>query len=236
MSGTQVTVPGSTTSYNYTPPANTNVYVPLGSSGTISGGTGAATIHGAGSSSLTFVGGTAPATVFGGSNATLTGGSAPSLLVGGTNAVIQAAAGVGNSTLIAGTGNSTLGDASPTDTAGNQFGVNPFATSTTQTTINLDAGANTVLGAGAGDTTVNGGSGADIYEFFSGHGGGTETITEFGAGSKIALDPAYGSTPITSEAFAGGTDTITLVDGTTIKIEGVTGLIFNGKEGGITSG
>ncbi|WP_284944548.1 hypothetical protein [Acidisoma cladoniae] len=226
MSASQVTVPGSTTAFNYTPPANSNVFVPFGSSGTITGGAGATTIHGAGSTNLTFIGGTAPATVYGGQNSTLIGGSAPSLLVGGVNAVIQAAAGSGNSTLIAGTGNSTLGDASATDKAGNEFSVNPFATASTLTTINLDAGANTVLGAGAGDTTVNGGSGADIYEFFAGHGGGTETITQFGAGSTFAFDPGLGAKPITSENFAGGTDTITLTDGTTIHIEGVTGKIF----------
>jgi hypothetical protein len=209
------------------------VYVPPGSSGTITGGAGATTIHGAFGQSLVFVGGSAPATVFGGTNSTLTGGSAPSLLVGGTNAVISAGT-AGNSTLIAGTGSSTLSDS--VSAAGNVLGVNPFATSTTQTTINLGGGANTVLGAGAGSTTVSGGTGADIYEFFKGHGGGTETITQFGAGSQIALDPAYGAAPITAESYAGGTDTITLVDGTTIKIEGVTGLIFNGKEGGTTSG
>ena len=215
-------------------------------SGYVFGGTEGATVQG-GSAPLTFVGGSGAISVTGGSGATsLFGGAASSAVLrggAGTNLIL---AGSGSSTLIGGTGASTLvggsgpaeefangaapveliaGSGANTIFGGTGSGVETVVTGSGATFAGLNGAADTVLG-GSGVSSVVGGSGRDIFGFINSHAGGSIVIAGLTPNDSLAFG-GYGGDPITSEGVAGGSDLITLSDGTVILLQGVDHKVFN---------
>jgi Ca2+-binding RTX toxin-like protein len=74
---------------------------------------------------------------------------------------------------------------------------------------------------GTGAATVTAGAGADQFDFVDGADGGTELIANFQLGTdQLDLFGFGNSSP--QIAVSGGNTTLTLADGTTIELLGVT--------------
>jgi len=230
----EATITGAATHYNFTPPGeNTVNYVHA---------TGAVTVQG-GTDDLNFVGGAGETSVVGGSGSnTLFGGSSTNVLLGGP----------GNNTLVGGTGlaasvmaNTQGGNAviyangaGPTEVFGGSgltvfhgtTGTGPQLVSTNPAgnsgalVAQLNGANDTVVG-GSGEATIIGGSGKDTYSFLSGHAGGSEVISNFKPGDQL-LFGGYGPNPLASEVVTGGSDHITLTDGTKIELLGLDHKVF----------
>jgi hypothetical protein len=170
---------------------------------TITAGTGAATIAGAGQGNAVLVqGGSGALTLMAGASAvTLLGGSGDSLLVGGSGP-LDVIAGSGNMTLSGGTGPEqiVLGSAQAVIQEGSGSGVVQF---------------------GAGSATVTSGAGQSLYTFVAGQGGGTDVIDNFAIGTDELVFEGYGGNAIQSQSVAGGSLHLTLQDGTQIVLSNV---------------
>ncbi len=202
-----------------------DVYFVGGSSG------GGVTLTG-GSGSDTFFGSTnamsAPELVKGGSggNNFLQAGYGLASLFGGGNGDQLFAAGANSQLLQAGIGNETLDSFSSAagDTlvagAGNDV-------------VNLGIGADTVV-AGSGMATVNTFFGDDVFQFISGHAGGTELVAGLVDLSGVTIALTGYTTPGGEKAYAldnqsvsGGNLVVKLSDNTTITFQGITQLLTN---------
>lgn len=93
-------------------------------------------------------------------------------------------------------------------------------------TVTGGAGAD-ILIARAGTGTLAGGAGADLFTFISGLAGGSVTIADFTAADHLTLQGfASGaqSAALASQVVTGAGTTITLGDGTSVLLAGVSGL------------
>ena len=220
----------------------------------ILGGSGAETVNATGggrdfvqggASDLLFLGGTAGATILGGSGSDTYFGStnphvAKQLVIGGS---------AGNNLLWAGDGAATLGGGGSGDQlfAYGQSGQVLTAGSGNETLTAAFSGGNNSLTAGSGsdqliggtgaDTfaggkgadTVIAGTGADVYAFIKGHAGGTELVQGIfdPAAIRISLQ-GYGphevAEALASQHVAAGSVTIDLSDGTRVTFQNVTEL------------
>jgi hypothetical protein len=182
------------------------------------GGAGNAVIIG-GSGGLFVQGGSGAVTVFAGSGSTIIQGApGPSeFLVGEGASTITAAAGnlvwlVGgaNNSLVAGGGNATIWGA-------NSTGNNVFQAGSGPCTLSGGLGNDTFLG-GTGAALMLAGHGGDVFSFTNGLAGGGDTIKDFNTGSdQIDLHGYSGFT----NALVGGSEVLSLSDGTTITLSGI---------------
>jgi len=140
---------------------------------------------------------------------------------GGTGSFVYQGEDYANSNVVAGTGNETLFGGSGS-TASNLFDLTKAGSAQDMVSGGGAGASNTFdLGAGA-DTLVSGagiGAASDIFNFNSTVGGGTHTITNFGAQDVINLN-GYTAGEISITENAAGT-TISLSDHTTIFLKGV---------------
>ena len=153
------------------------------------------------SSELFFVAGSGSATVFGGTGSdTFFGGKGTAEVHGGTG---------GDNLLIAGAGNATLFGGGNGDQLFGGLGNDTFVAST-------------------GTATITAGSGTNLFVFTDGQAGGTASIQGFTSGSGRIDLQGYGKNEVAnalkSQTVAGGTDTITLSDHTTISFASVNSL------------
>jgi Ca2+-binding RTX toxin-like protein len=211
---------------------------------TMFAGRNGATVQG-GEGSVYFIGGTGAVSVAGGhGNTTLFGGSGSAgtyLKAGAGLNYLIAGGGTGNTTLVGGAGPSyefANGSGATTMIGGSAVdimvgvtgtGTELFKTGSGTALIGLNTAADTVIGGSGASTVIGGpGTGVDTYAFVKGQAGGTELITAFKVGTDaLIFTPDYGSKPIASENITklsgwGTSDVITLTDGTTITLVGVT--------------
>jgi hypothetical protein len=217
---------------------------------TISGGAGTSTVYG-GAGALTFIGGSGSVDLFGGTGdvtaslqtgaGSLTGGtgSASTTFFGGsTNCTLRAGSGSGPSTLVGGSGVTTeygngsgpvefVAGVNGTTIMAGQFGTGSesfFTAKNTNAIMALNGADDTVVG-GTGSSTVIAGSGHDVFGFLNGFADGNETI--YGLKDTDALVyGGYAGDPVLSERVISGSDVITLIDHTVIKIVGVDHTIY----------
>lgn len=160
-----------------------NLFVDGGGSNTLVGGSGATTLFGAAGHTVIF-GGTGTIEMVGGS-ATIVGGKTIMYGTNGTTVSYYGSAAQGAATLVGGGGHEML----------NAGG----------------SASNNLLVAGAGDTTMAGGSGSNLFVFTHGNAGGNDVILDFASGrDHVALYGYGGGTP----SVAG--NTVTLADNTRI--------------------
>lgn len=172
---------------------------------------------------------------------------ANSSIVGGTGDIAATASGA-NTTLIGGTGNSnftvsganslavggyagmtavTLTDTGTVPGSGAEIATNPLpgASGTLVATLS-STGADSVIGGG-GSSTITGGGGDDVFGFVNGYAGGNETILDFTSKDTFAFGGYnYSMTNPPPETVVGGSDVITLSDGTTITLVGIDHKVF----------
>ena len=87
---------------------------------------------------------------------------------------------------------------------------------------------------GGGNSTITAGGGADVFGFVNGHAGGFETISGFNSKDNFAfggyesLGGAIKTEAVatTIDPAAGGSDVITLTDGTVITLYGYDKTVF----------
>jgi len=184
-------------------------------------GSGAATIIG-GSGGLTAVLGAGGGEVFGGSGGvnSLWASNGTAALVGIGAGDILTASGTGNDILVGGIGAETLN-------ASQSTGNNAFFGGSGAESINGGVGNDYFL-VGSGNETLTGNGGTDAYVFLAGAAPRTDTVTDFNAASDLIILFNYGSNApaaaLSSAVVAGGGTTVTLSDGTSIILPGVTNL------------
>jgi hypothetical protein len=164
-----------------------------------------------------------------GANTTLIGGTGTNnFTVSGSNSL--AVAGYSGHTTIT----LTDPDADSVPGSGVQITTNPLPGTTGILTATLSPnGADTVIGGG-GTSMITAGQGADVFGFVNGHAGGVESITGFNAKDNFAfggydsLGGAIASEAVntTIDPAAGGSDVITLTDGTVITLVGYDNKVF----------
>jgi len=188
------------------------------------GGAGSAVVVG-GDGLLQVNGGAGALTVYGGIGQNeITGAAGPSTFVAGFGpSTVTAAtgnhvwlAGAANNSLVAGNGNILLdGVGSSGD---NVFDLTGATAGTT--TVYGGAGTDTVM-AGAANAIINAGNGGDVFMFTNGLTGGSDVIANFNAAAdQLNLQGYNGYT----SAVVNGSEVITLSDGTTIQLLGLTAL------------
>lgn len=156
-------------------------------------------------------GSAARATVTGAADGWISGSGVVSLTTHDSGAVVRAGTGWVNVT--GGAGADTL-------TAGS--GSDVFA---------LGGGADQIV-FGSGSATVTGGAGVDTYHFHHGDAG-HDTIVGFKQGTdSLKFEGFSGKLPVASGIVAGGNTTLTLIDGTTIVLAGVSLKAYAGGGGG----
>jgi hypothetical protein len=185
------------------------------------GGAGSANIIG-GTGLLSVKGGAGAITVYGGTGfTTITGAAGPSqFLVGDGASSVQAASGnlvwlvgAANDTLVADGGGSTIWGAYSSGNSTFQSGAGPCVMS--------GGSGNDTFWGGAGADSILAGSGADVFGAVAGFAGGAMTIYSFNtANDQIDLK---GYTAPTS-TLVGGNEVLSLNDGTSITLEGITSL------------
>ncbi len=153
---------------------------------------------------------------------------------GGAGAIAYTQSG-GTMKFIGGTGDATIdggagalaitGGTGSLTVTGGTAGLH-FLAGTGAASIDLTGGGG-VLEFGSGVTSVQeaGWGAADIFKFVAGHGGGTDTITGFRAGTDSL---AFNGVHVAKETIAGGSTTLLLTDKTTVVLEGFadTGHLF----------
>jgi ELWxxDGT repeat protein len=226
--------------------AGRNILVAVSGNTTLLGGGSDDTVVGGGGSALLALqpggvgfGGAGTTTVFGGGD-TLVGGGGSNVMVGDGDGGDTMFGGSGQSTMFAGSGDATMvgGSGRTVMVAGpgtdllvggpgavTAFGGSGsdvfFATGGGGTDISAGTGpAEVVLGAGA--TTVTGGSGPDLYDVTNGvSDGGIDVIAGFKVGTDHLRLFGYGPA---APQFSGGNAVISLSDGTTITLLGISSL------------
>ena len=148
-------------------------------------------------------------TVFGGSGSltyaqanghlNFIGGSGSATIDGGTG-TLHVVAGSGNISVVEGT-------------AGMQF----FAGSGTANLTLTPLGGTVEFGAGVTNAQIAGWGAGDLFQCVAGHGGGTDNITGFRAGTDAIQ---FRGVNVTSETISGGSTTLNLSDHTTINLLG----------------
>jgi len=230
-SNTSVTVSGGTTAVADTSAggnsivSTTNTTIFAAPNDTVTAATGSTTLFGASSSQTTFS--------LGGDGNSVTGGAgsivgsvsgANSTLVGGTGTSLFSVSG-SNNLVVAGQGGTTGVDLSQT-TGAETIATNPLGNSGTLVAT-LGSGADSVIGGG-GASTITAGSGNDVFGFVNGHAGGSEVIIGFNSNDTLAFGGyGYSATNAPTENVTGGSDVITLSDGTTITLVGVDHKLFS---------
>ncbi len=227
-----------------------NVLVAGGGNTTLTGG-GAGDLLVAGSGNTTLVlkgdstafGGAGQSTMFGAANDVMVGsgnsdlmiaGAGPEALWAGTGTSVLYG-GVGADTLVGGTaGQSTITGGSGGDlivgsagkvVAHGGTGDDVFFAGTGDMTIAEGNGSDNVV-FGRGNATVTGGAGRDLFTFLNGSAGGSDVISGFKVGTDQIQLFGYGADPARTAAN-GGSTVVTLSDGTTITLVGVTQLAAN---------
>jgi Ca2+-binding RTX toxin-like protein len=180
-------------------------------------------IYGSGSL-LTFVG-TGGSTIYGGTgSATVTGGNGPDLFYGGS---------IGNNVLRAGTGAATLfgggnGDRLFANGGGAQI-LYAGSGNETLTGSTVTAAPDTIVAGIGAATVVAAPSAANVFEFISGKGGGTELVTGLNSPSQVDIhlsgyDLSERTNALAGQTHSGGGTTITLSDGTSVMFQNVSTL------------
>lgn len=210
----------------------------LGTTGsdTIVGGSGSDTVFSGsndlvfgGSGNLLFVGGSgAASTVIAGSGAeTLFGGNGGTgLFVAGNASSFMLDAGSSNDTVLA-NGSATVGafvTGGGSLTLFSSDNGNALVAATGNATLNAAGTSGSVsFWAGAGNDSMVGGTGSDVFAFVSGMAHGVDVIANWNNHDSIAL-LGYGGTGLVAQNAVGGSDILTLSDGTTVTIKGVTAI------------
>lgn len=177
---------------------NATVFALSGSSGIYQAGTGELIFVATSGSSSTLTGavGTTPAIVFGdaGGNVVFNDQAAINILVAsGDNATLNAAGSEG--------GNAFFNDVGPGNAA-----------------VLIGGSYYDWFIGGAGNATMEGGSGHNFFQFIAGQGGGNDLITNWNPNDLIQI---YNYAPNTvGEKTTGGGAVITLPDGTAITVQG----------------
>lgn len=230
-SGTAVTISGSTTAVADTSAggnsitSTTNTVIFSGPNDTITAASGSTTLFGASTGQTTFSIGGSGSSVTGGSGDIAGSASASnSTLVGGTGTSLFTVTG-SNNLVVAGQSGTTGVDLSQT-TGAETLTTNPLGNSGTLVAT-LGSGADSVIG-GSGASTITAGSGNDVFGFVNGHAGGSEVIVGFTSNDTLAFGGyGYSLTNAPTETVTGGSDVITLTDGTTITLVGVDHKLFS---------
>ena len=184
------------------------------------GGSGGELIVG-GNGLLSVQGGEGLITVFAGSGEThIQGSSGRSLFVlGSGDATVNAASGnivwmasAANDSLVADGGNIVI-------FAKGATGNNVFQAGSGPCTLTGGMGSDTFLG-GSGDATMSG-AGADVFSFTNGLAGGAVQINGFNAATDQIQLHGYGTY---TAALVGGSEVVSLSDGTQIQLDGITSL------------
>ena len=136
-------------------------------------------------------------------------------LVASGSTPVTLTAGGGNETLTGAGG--TFGDASVAPASGN----NVFVAGSGNATLIAGAGNDTLVG-GSGTALMMSGTGSDFFSFTLGTAGGRDTITGFKAADHLELT-GYGLTTLPT-TMSGGSTIVTLNDGTTVTLQGVSAL------------
>lgn len=216
---------------------------------TVVGGSGPATVFAAsagdlvfgGTGSMLFVAGSGNNTVVAGGNSTLFGGSGHGLyfegagsflldVENGSDTVVGAASitsglsqlfapnggavylfGDTRNVLIAGPGNVTLN-------AGGSSGDNVLVGNTGADTLVAGSGTNFLIAGIGGNTTMSGGANVNTFTFINGGAGGNDLIQNWNANDRLLL-AGFAPGGITKQKVTGGSDHITLSDGTQITVE-----------------
>ena len=209
---------GGGSSLEFISNVNTANTVVGGSTSTIIwGNTGTSGLYFVGTGGLTAVGIADTTTVVGGSSS----GSTDLFALNGANITLFSP--VNNNVLIAGTGNATLDGAGA---SGNDvYFAGPGAGSADS--IVAGSGNNTLV-AGPGSNTLVGGSGKDVFEVNKSFaGGGTDFLVNW-TGNDLLLLSGYGAATSkgglpagTTVSHVGGSEVLTLADGTKITFVGV---------------
>ncbi len=200
--------------------ASTPVVIAAAPGDTVSA-SGAATLLGAGSGQVTFAISGANSSVTGGAGSIVgTSSGANSTLIGGSGVSLFSVTGA-NSLVVAGSSGTTGVNLSQS-TGPETVATNPNGGDANLVAI-LGSGADSVIGGG-GHSTVQAGSGSDVFGFVSGHAGGTEAILGFNAKDNLAFG-GYTSGP--TEQVVGGNDVLTLSDGTVVTLVGISHTLFS---------
>jgi Ca2+-binding RTX toxin-like protein len=165
---------------------------------------GSATVAGSGYS-LTFIGGSASSTVLGGAGSyNIDAGAGGGSFTGGS---------AGHNSIFGGSGNVTIRGGGAGDT--------------------LSAGSgNALIEAGPGNESLIGGSGIDTFSFAARGAAATDTIRGFTQHDFINIagaTPTDVSFALNHQVISGGTDTITLEDGTKVELLGFTTKLGSGN-------
>ncbi len=210
-----------------------------GSAGnTITGGSGSLVLFGV--SATTYTTGTGAATIVGGSGGlTASLGAGGGEIFGGTGGVNMLSASGGTAALVGvGSGDILTASAGGGDilVAGAGAETLNAAQSTGNDVLFGGSGADSMVGgsgndyflAGSGNETLTGNGGFNAYVFVSGSAARTDTITDFVTSRTVIGLFNYGSNAdaaaLSSAVTSGGSTTVTLPDGTSIILPGVTGL------------
>ena len=182
----------------------------------IYGGSGRDLLYG-GAGNDTIYGGTGPETIHGGSgNDVIYGGSGPSKIYGDA----------GNDTIYGGTGPETIHGGSGNDVIYGGSGTGELYGGAGNDTIYGGSGPDTIDG-GAGDNTIYTGSGADLIR--ESGAGGHDTVFGFSHAGGDAISFVGENSQTTQQVVATaheshGNTTITLPDGSTMTLVGVTNI------------
>jgi Ca2+-binding RTX toxin-like protein len=165
---------------------------------------GAATVSGSGYS-LTFIGGSASSTVLGGAGSyDINAGAGGGSFTGGS---------AGHNSIFGGTGSVTIRGGGAGDT--------------------LSAGSgHALIEAGPGNESLIGGSGVDTFSFAARGAAVTDTIRGFTQNDFLNISGASEtdiSFALNHQVIAGGSDTITLEDGTKVELLGFTTKLGSGN-------
>ena len=207
--------------------ASTNVTIGAGTASVVSFGTDA--IHaGTGTNTVTIYGG--PSTVWAGTGTlklfnydshpdtqTVYGGRGAAIVTqaGGTMSFIGS---TGSATIDGGWGKlSVTGGAGSLTVTGGEGGVQIVAGSGATTIAMPHAGGTVEFGSGTDVVTVANWGAGDLFQFASGHGGGTDTINGFRAGTDQL---AFHGVGIVSETLGASSTTLLLNDNTHVVLNG----------------
>jgi hypothetical protein len=156
---------------------------------------------------------------------TVTGGSG-SLSYAQYNGHLNFIGGSGSATIDGGTGTLHVVGGSGTINVSEGLGGMQFIAGTgTANVVLTPLGGTVEFGAGITNAQVAGWGAGDLFECTAGHGGGTDTITGFRAGTDTLQ---FNGVSVTGETISGGNTTLNLSDHSTIHLLGFadTGHIF----------